>query len=293
MTGFGSKTESVLGKNENDSFFSVEVKSVNSRFFEAICKLPSALSHLEVEIINKAQKELLRGRVYITVKFFDNSIFEEVILSIEIVKGYVKAANDIKKSCKDVKGAVSIESLLNVDGVFTIKSSSIGKNQEKIILSTILEAVRKATVSRKAEGKNLEHDLIERFKDCEKKIKKVAVLIKKYIILLKASIDKQLKILEKDNSELSKMKLDELYSTLNKVDIQEEITRFKSHLLSVFLLFKEKIDEKGKRLDFILQELLREANTIMAKCTSFDISSVCVDIKVELEKCREQTQNVL
>jgi uncharacterized protein (TIGR00255 family) len=77
------------------------------------------------------------------------------------------------------------------------------------------------------------------------------------------------------------------------MDIHEEITRFASHIESVKPLLDQPVFEKGKRLDFILQELLRETNTMMAKCPSYGISSLCIDIKVELEKAREQVQNIL
>ena len=125
MTGFGTKSGSITDKRKNEAFFSVEVKSVNSRFFEAVCKIPGALSYLEVDIISKVQKELLRGRIYVTVRFIDNSIFEEIIPSVEVAKGYVKAAKVIKNCCKDISGSVSIENLMNLEGVFIVKKKLI------------------------------------------------------------------------------------------------------------------------------------------------------------------------
>jgi len=96
-----------------------------------------------------------------------------------------------------------------------------------------------------------------------------------------------------EGDELAKLKLENLYITLNKADVHEEIIRFKSHLTSLETLFGSDAIDIGKRLDFILQELLRETNTTMAKCSSVDISSVGVDIKVDLEKAREQAQNIV
>ena len=109
----------------------------------------------------------------------------------------------------------------------------------------------------------------------------------------KKKIDEQLIIVQND-TDASKTALDDLYVELNKMDIHEEITRFNGHLESVnkLLVAADHVD-KGKRIDFILQELLRETNTIMAKCSTFGISSCGIDIKVELEKAREQVQNVV
>ena len=84
-----------------------------------------------------------------------------------------------------------------------------------------------------------------------------------------------------------------MYSTLNKIDVNEEIIRFESHLKNLESLLESKQVEKGKRFDFILQELMRETNTISAKCSNYEINSQAIDIKVELEKIREQVQNVL
>ena len=117
-------------------------------------------------------------------------------------------------------------------------------------------------------------------------------LSEKLMTSLKQQVDQHLVLVEKSD-ELAKLKLQDLYAMVNKADIHEEITRFKSHLASVDTLLKSKEIDKGKRLDFILQELLRETNTVMSKCSDFDISSLGVDIKVELEKAREQVQNIV
>ena len=109
---------------------------------------------------------------------------------------------------------------------------------------------------------------------------------------VKNNIAEKIALVEKGD-ELAKLQLEDLYGVLNKIDVHEEITRFQSHLKSIDSLFANERREKGKRLDFILQELLRETNTTMAKCSNYDISSMCVDIKVELEKAREQVQNIV
>ncbi len=292
MTGYGSKTVvlSVL-KNEKISF-SIEIKSINSRFFESTCKLPSFLNSLELEIIKDLKQKLVRGRVYLTLRTVDgNDSLEKINPSFKVIEEYLNAAKSIKNKFK-ISGELSISDVLKFPNVFISEKAEVNAKVKKEILKVIQDVSDQVLKSRTIEGKVLQKDLEKRFDLCAASMKEVKSLFKKLIEKQKKLIQDALARKEA-GEDVESLKLDDLYSTLNKIDIHEEVTRFNSHLEGVKKVIKDKNLEKGKRVDFILQELVRESNTILAKCSSYDISSIAVDIKVELEKAREQSQNIV
>ena len=292
MTGFGAARESLLVEKNKKVNFSVEVKSLNSRFFEAVCKLPGPLNSIEIKVVELLKKKLVRGRIYLTVRAAEESyVFHTVKINTAMIKDYIAASKEIKNDFK-LKGDLDVSEVLNLPNVFIAEEKDISGTVEKDVLKLVEKATNQLIKSRAAEGENLKKDLETFFEVSSKKMVEIKKLFMK---LMKAKKDAIKSILSSDkrNEESEKLKLDELYSLVNKIDINEEITRFDSHLKVVKNVFKDKTLTKGKRLDFILQELVRELNTINAKSGSFDISSLAVDIKVELEKAREQVQNII
>lgn len=293
MTGFASKTSSIkLPKSDKISLY-IEIKSINSRFFEASCKLPSALSALEIPIINKLKTKLLRGRIFVFIKISEEEgAMSKVVPSTKLLQDYLNAFEEIKKTFK-LEGKLTVTDVLNIPNIFSFQPIEFDSKTEKIILENVDEIIEKLIKSRNVEGLELKKDLEKRFDICTKKI---AAVKKRFNAFVKEKRDvlASVQVLyQQTSSEESKLKLDEIYSLLNKIDVHEEITRFESHLKNAKKIIKDADIEKGKRLDFVLQELLRESNTILAKCSDFEISTLAVDIKVELEKVREQVQNLV
>jgi uncharacterized protein (TIGR00255 family) len=292
MTGFSCGTCEIKTKDGRKLSFSVEMKAINSRFFELTSKLPSFLNHLEIKIINLLQKRLIRGRVYMIVQQADDiSPIANIMPSIKIVQSYLDAIKNIKTQC-NVPGELTIAELMQLPDIFITQKAILNDEDELLFLNLIENMAEKLNKTRLQEGETLKKDIELRFDSCLQKITEIKNSFEKMMSDFKNEINQKLALVE-SGDETIKNQLEELYTTINKIDIHEEITRFFSHLESVKLFLKKDILEKGKRLDFILQELLRETNTIMAKCANFSISSASVDIKVELEKVREQVQNIL
>jgi len=292
MTGFSSHTAlASVGRGEKTTFV-VEMKSLNSRFFEVNCKLPSSLSFLEIPVVNYLKKKLVRGRVFLSVRIGGGGeLFESVTPSIKVAKEYLDAAKKLQKNLK-VTGELSLSDLIRLDNVFSFQREKVGKSFEDAVVKTIYQVADKLMASRKAEGSRLKKDLKARLAACDLCIEK----IKKHFVVFVKEKKEELKnmiILAKSGDTEAEKGLAECYEFLNKIDIHEEIVRFKSHLKAAQKVLSGKEVEKGKRLEFTLQELLRETNTMAAKCSHFSISSVAVDIKVELEKMREQVQNIV
>ena len=293
MTGFAGKTEILkLSKGEQVSLF-IELKTINSRFFEVTAKLPSALNSLEIKITNKLKDKLLRGRVFLSVRILENDgALLRVTPSIKLLEEYLSALSDIKKRFK-ISGDLTISDVLNLPNIFSSQPVEFDTKAQNAVLKIVDDAIDELLNSRSVEGTQLKKDLDKRFDICGKKI---AVIKKRFDAFVKEKKDEMKTILvvhQKTGDEESKLKLDEIYSLLNKIDVHEEIVRFESHLKNAKKIIKDSDVEKGKRLDFVLQELLRESNTILAKCSDFEISTLSVDIKVELEKVREQAQNIV
>ncbi|MFC1894900.1 YicC family protein [Candidatus Dependentiae bacterium] len=292
MTGFGSKTIVLPISKEKEVSFLIEIKTINSRFFESVCKIPSFLSSHEIKIIKQLKEKLVRGRIYLVVKLVDEfGSLDKIAPSINIIEEYLKSIKVIKNKFK-VSGDLNISDLLGLPNIFATKKTDISDKVINNLLKQIDNVIDQVLSSRKQEGKVLQKDLEKRFVKCLTNINEIKTLFKKLMTKQKNKIKKVLSQIEKGD-ETNKQQLDEMYVVLNKIDIQEEITRFNCHLENVKKVMKDKSSEKGKRIDFILQEILRESNTILAKCSSYNISANAVDIKVELEKIREQVQNIV
>lgn len=292
MTGFGTKTASLQMKKGEEISMTVEIKSLNTRFFEATCKLPSSLSFLEIPIVNLLKEKLIRGRVFISIKTTgEGSIFEKVEPVFKLVGDYIKATNMIKKRF-NVSGDISISDIVSLPNALSFEKDVISRAIEKNILDLIEQVVNDVVKCRIAEGKALQKDLEKRFALSQQHINKIKELFDSFMKNKKEEIKKALALAHNGDQE-AETHLGDCYEAIDKIDIHEEIVRFKSHLNAVKSVFTSKEVEKGKRFEFILQELGREINTIAAKCSNYDISAVSVDVKVELEKVREQIQNIV
>lgn len=292
MTGFASQMVTIALKAGGEALLNIEIKSLNTRFFEATCRLPNGLNHLEISIINMLKQKLVRGRVFLNVRMAGDSIaLESVSPAFGVAKEYYQAAQAIQKKV-GVEGKLTISDLVRFPNIFAVDQIKLDKKDERKIIDAIAHAADALVQERTREGQHHLLDLEKRFSNCATYMDQIKDLFKAFMKQQKEEIKRTLAS-SKDGDQEAEAQLDDLYSMLNKIDIHEEITRFKSHLKGVKKLLSTAQLEKGRHLDFMLQELGRETNTITAKCSSFQISSVAVEIKVELEKAREQVQNVV
>ena len=293
MTGFSSIRETVTLVDGGEIALHVEIKTLNTRFFETSCRLPGSLNSLEVPIITILKKRLIRGRVYLSIHVSgDGSWQDSVVPSMKVIQNYLDATKKIKKEY-GIKGTLEISDVVNLEHIFTFERGKISKRDEKEILRVVDKCIDDLIETRKAEGSCLAEDLEERLKLCGEHIENIKTFFQSFMKDHKVKLSKALARQKKEDDPEMKAELTDLYLMLNKIDIHEEIVRFKGHLKTVVKLLNSKQADKGRRIDFLVQELGREINTITAKCSSLDIGSIAVDVKVELEKVREQVQNVV
>lgn len=292
MTGYCSLTEQVPLQSAGTVSMTIEIKTLNGRFFEVVSKLPSSLGGLELPMTAILQEKLIRGRVYLSIRFDDKQNSLDVITpSWPLIDQYVQVIQAIKDKYQ-LSGDLVVADLVNLPNVLVAQENALTEKDGQLILALVTKAADMVLSTRIAEGNRLEKDFTRIFDSCAEKIALVEKSFKQamehYTELVKQALEKH------TDPNTPNVLAEELQVTLKKIDIHEEITRFKSHLASISPILQSPQIEKGKRLDFILQELMRETNTTMAKCSAaYQVSATCIDIKVELEKAREQIQNIV
>ena len=291
MTGFYSKTKRIELTTKQIVALTIEIKTLNSRFFEIVTKVPYSLNNLELSISTLLQSKLIRGRVYLNINFDKtDATLEQISPSIIAVEQYLSAVKILKSKFK-LEGSLSLTDIMHLPNTFVAKNQQLAPEDDKKILEFVTNVTDSVIEVRKQEGNRLAKDLNNIFKTCAEKINTISATFQVELEKLKKSITEMM--IEEPTNLQQNSHIEEIQLTLKKIDIHEEIIRFKSHLDALILFLNTPVLEKGKRLDFILQELLRETNTMMAKCSAFQISNACIDIKIELEKAREQIQNIV
>jgi len=287
MTGYGKSQQTI------DNFeVTVEIKSVNNRYLDIMFKMPVVFSSFEPQLRKIVKGQIKRGKV---------SIF--VDLKEAVKNGTGSSVNDIKleqryktlKAIKEklnLKGDIELSHLLQFEELFDVDASIIAEDELFKTLKTALEqALDVFNVMRAKEGKHCIDDMSQRLDLIDKIVKDVK---QKASATVREEFEKQMQrvneLLENNKIDHDRME-QEIALISDKTDITEELTRFESHIQQ----FKQTLSrdaELGKKLTFILQEMHREANTINSKTTHVDIAHKIIQVKEEIEKIREQTQNI-
>ena len=276
MTGYGRS------KCEFDSReYTVEIKSVNNRYSDISIKLPRSISFMEDNIKKLISKSVTRGKVEVFISFINNS---DKGRSIEINRELAKETN--------INSNIEVIDVMKMPDVLNTRLS---EEDESIIAKEVTQCTEKAIENfismRENEGEKIKEDLINRISSISEKIDKINAistgLVSEYIVKLEKRINELLKPNVVDEARLAQEVV--IYS--DKCSVEEELTRLRSHI-SQFLGLLEKNDSNGKRIDFLIQEMNRETNTIGSKANNLEITNYVVDIKTELENVREQIQNI-
>jgi uncharacterized protein (TIGR00255 family) len=293
MTGFAAKTIVITGENNEKTNVSISIKSLNSRFFDTTFKLHYALSALEHHIISFSKKTLHRGHIYCTIHVSNPNAFVGAVLpALSTVRSYMSAIEAIKKEC-DLAQPILLEHILRLPDIFSTEEPHVSADGIATILVSIQELLDQVAVMRLQEGTALQHDLEHRLRIMSQEIDIIATQAVLVVEKHKIKILDTLKEIKADEALVATAHKNALFGMLDKMDINEEIVRFKSHVENMGAYLQSPATEKGKRIDFTLQELAREINTISAKCLDATVSEHAINIKVEIEKAREQTQNIV
>lgn len=286
MTGFGKGKSS-----KNKISAEVEIKSVNSRFYEVSLKTPSLLSTYDYEIKEIIKSKVQRGKLNVVIHFKKDGI-ENGLPSVDKDKllNQMKLIKKIK-SISGIKENIELNHLLNSKEIFTTQETELSKPEFEIIKSALTKALDKLILMKKKEGAELARDLNSRIEKINKKILEIEKVFRKSINEYYEKLKQRISELA-SNVEINEDRLNiELALIADRADITEECVRLKSHVK----FFKESLrmeSEPGKKLNFLCQEMNRETNTISSKSISTEIIHSSVFIKEEIEKIREQIQNI-
>jgi uncharacterized protein (TIGR00255 family) len=285
MTGFGkSEGETRHGR------VTVEVRSENHRFLDLKFLLPESVSSIEPELTETVKKLILRGKLRITVSLEGVKAAPPVI-NLDLAKQLRKSIESLKKEF-GIKEDIRIEHFLTVKDIFTTKTADQLTGNDILDIEKILSrAIQKLDEARKSEGRKLEKDFRERLDKIENLTRTISVKRKDFMETASAKLKERIsKILEDSQIDEARLYQEAAFLT-ERSDITEELVRLKAHIGK----FRETLRNKGsigKELDFLLQEMNREAGTIAAKAKDAEISHCTIELRSELEKIREQLQNI-
>jgi len=286
MTGFGKALSTFKGYA-----FESEVKSLNSRYLEITIKLPSLLQNKEYEIREALKNHLRRGKIYISLSIRpEENENESFFLNESKLKELLGVFGRIKNDY-GVSGDIKLDHIINFRDIFTPELDELDDEHIDHLKQVVIEAVKQLNQMREAEGGALARDLAERIR-----------LISDYLADVERDYSGQVgeyfnelkrRVLEiTENSNINPERIEyEIAMIADKSDITEECVRLRSHL-NFFLETLEKENEAGKKLNFICQEMHREANTLASKSLSTEAIHKSVQIRDEIERIREQVQNI-
>ena len=286
MTGFGRASLESNGKN-----YIIEIKTVNNKYSDITVKSPKRLSFMEDKIRKQIANRITRGKVEVSVSFFDfSNKSKNVVLNKEIAKEYIKQLREIADE-NNLSENISVVEIAKLPDIL----NSIDSDNDEEIASEALQCLNMALDSliemRKTEGENIKQDLLVRIERVQNLVDKIAEnskgIVEEYVSKLEKRVKEILKTDVVDENRIAQ----EAVIYADKTSIEEELTRLNSHIVQ----FKELVNSDGpvgKKLDFMIQEMNKETNTIGSKAGSGEITKAVIDLKVELEDIREQIQNI-
>jgi len=287
MTGYGRAVETVNGRE-----FTVELRSVNNRYLDCSVRLPRMVSFAEDAVKQAVKASVSRGKVdvFITVR---SEAGDEVVVNLNkgVLEGYLTAMRQMVADY-GVQDDISVSTVSRLPEVFSVEKPEVDEEQ---LLSDLMSVVDKALsgydAMRCTEGKALDQDLRSRGQTILELVSQVEQGNSQTVTDYRARLEAKLReVLENTAIDESRI-LTEAAIFADKVAVDEETVRLRSHLQQMNTML-DGGGAIGRKLDFLLQEMNREANTIGSKCTDVRLARIVVDIKAELEKIREQTQNI-
>ena len=287
MTGFGTASTEVNGAR-----YVVELRSLNSKYFKALIRLPDELQGIEAEIEPELSRRLARGSVVLTVRFSDTSADAAAQINTKALASYIEQLRSISGDGQ----SIDISQLVSLPGVLvTGTGEELLQQARSVLKKLVVEACDGVLAMREREGLML-HDELHRHRRAiaarlEIIARRAPIVVEQYRIRLRERINA---LLAESSTALREEDLiREVAVYAERSDITEEVTRLQGHLEQ----FSEIIDgdgdgPTGRTLDFLTQEMLREANTIASKCLDVEISREIVEVKGDIDRIKEQVQNV-
>lgn len=287
MTGFG-KAQVVLNRRT----YTIYIKSLNSKYIEISCKIPSFLREKEMEIRNFITSFLERGKIEVIVHADENEDDINVFVNRQVAEQYMNQINELSWKLKLSLPADFISLILKMPHVISTPNEILGENEWDHFVSAINEAIAQVQKWRITEGESIQNDF-EKY--CNEMLNSLSTIEQKAIFRpqkIREKLMQQLKIFQ-SSIEFDRNRLEqEIVYYLEKINIEEEIFRTRNHI-NHFIETLHEPKSNGKKLSFIAQEVLRELNTLSAKANDYEIQRSVVEMKEIIENIRQQLANIL
>ncbi len=288
MTCFSRGSRSLAGRTWN-----FELKSVNQKYFELSLRIPQMLMTYETEIRNLVHVSIERGKVSLNISDVEESSGEvRQVLNQTQIDYYLNASEKLKKE-HGLSGELQVSDLLRLPGTIHDAASEAKKVEWKELEKALQQLLKDALVHREDEGRRLAADILDRLAIVQKLVVKIEAAAKKNVRHSYDALKKRMLEILRDSGAASDP--DRIYREAailaERSDITEEVVRMKSHL-ALFTGKMKLATAVGRSLDFICQEMNREANTMGSKAQLFEIAKEVIQLKSEIEKIREQVQNI-
>lgn len=270
----------------------VEIRTVNGRYLEITCRLPKQLSHKEIELRELVRATIQRGTVHVTVKTESDAPLATT-LSPERIEAYWTQLEKLRKKLK-ISEPLSLGDILRIPDVFTTDDTAALERAEqewKVVAKAVRAALSSLDTMRKNEGKELARDIRARIKAIEERLDRIEQRSMQRVPEERERLRTRVaQLFESDEIDEQRLQL-EILLLADKLDCSEEIVRLRSHI-KFFIEALKSSEPVGRQLTFLLQEMHREINTIGSKANDAEISQHVVFVKEELERIREQVQNI-
>ena len=286
MTGYGKS-----GLSINSREYQVEIKTVNHKYIDVNIKMPRIISYLEEDVRKLVVSRIKRGKVDIQISFENYSKDgNDVKINTELAQIYIQSLRELAEA-ENLSSNIEVTEITKLPDVLTIKSNLDENETKEELLQVVNEAIDKLIQMRKVEGEKITKDILDKIARIEQKNEEIfglsTGLIEEYVVKLEARVKELLKTEELDKSRL----MQEVVIYADKCSVEEEVTRLRSHIYQLRYLINSE-EPIGKKMDFLIQEMNRETNTIGSKANNLEITNIVVDIKTILEDIREQIQNI-
>lgn len=287
MTGFGRSVLEINGRN-----YIIEIKSVNNKYCDISIKLPRSISFVEEKIKKEISNNINRGKIDVYITFADYSDKNKnITINKNIANKYIEQFKELAKE-NNIEFNIDMTKIANLPLVLDTSGNDDTEEIEKEILMCTRDAINNLVSMRKREGDIIKTDLVARIQRIDDIIKQISIentgLIEEYVVKLEKRVNEMLKSDVIDKNRIAQ----EAVIYADKSSIEEELTRLKSHSKQFRELLENEHNAIGKKMDFIIQEMNRETNTIGSKAGTNNITKLVIDMKVELEDIREQIQNI-
>ncbi len=287
MTGYGRAVETI-----NNREFTVEISSVNNRYLDCSVRLPRMFSFAEEAVKQTVKQHVSRGKVEVHISVRSEAVEDtKLTLNAPVVEGYLNAMRQMVDAY-GVKDDISVSTISRLPEVFIMEKAKADEEQlQNDLLLVLCHALENYNAMRTTEGAALDKDLRTRGNTILDFVSQVEAGNAQTVVDYRARLEAKLREVLANTAIDESRILTEAAIFADKVAVDEETVRLRSHLQQMNTML-DAGGAMGRKLDFLLQEMNREANTIGSKCTDVVLARIVVDIKAELEKIREQTQNI-